>query len=132
MKKPAIATLNTALAGVHVRVLRDAIWSNSQTLDLVRANGGKVSFTDSASITHLVTIDEPIAPYSPNNGTLTAEGFCDYVVARTNADKFGAKTCSLQAFRVSVAAMIKSTTTAQTERTVRSLSSALIPGFVGL
>lgn len=123
---------NAALAGVHVRIIQDHVWSASPTLALLRANGGKVSYTDSPAVTHLVTIDAPIEPFKPNDGSLSHQSFLDYVAARTNADKVGAKTCTLEEFRAWIMAKVDQARESETSRIMGSLELSVMPGYVGI
>jgi len=96
--------IETPLKNMSVKVFGPSLfWTNSATLVLFRKLGGRVITSNKhvGSATHLVTLKEPIAPFEPNNGTMTSQDFTDYVEQRSQLERRpqGVKVLSMESFK---------------------------------
>ncbi len=117
------AAITAPPAGWRVRFIGAPDLRESRTVATLNALGGTVVSRGMRNVTHLVTMDAPIAPGRPNDGTLTARQFNDYVIARTAADEIGAKTLSFAEFRELVN---------ETDKKSWQPAGGAMPGFIGI
>lgn len=117
------AAITAPPAGWRVRFIGAPDLRESRTVATLNALGGTVVSRGMRGVTHLVTMDAPIAPGRPNDGTLTDKQFNEYVLARTTADENGARTLSFAEFRDQVN---------EANRKSWQPAGGAMPGFIGV